>query len=35
MGSILNWNQHSVDVLSYHLVLVIKYRRKVIDEDIF
>ena len=35
MGSILNWNQHSVYVLTYHLVLVIKYRRKVIDEDIF
>ncbi len=35
MGSILNRNQHSVYVLMYHLVLVIKYRRKVIDEDIF
>ena len=35
MGSILNRNQHSVYVLTYHLVLVIKYRRKVINEDIF
>ena len=35
MGSILNRYQHSVYVLIYHLVLVIKYRRKVIDEDIF
>ena len=35
MGSILNRNQHSVYVLIYHLVLVIKYRRKVINEDIF
>nr|WP_292747815.1 IS200/IS605 family transposase [Methanobrevibacter sp.] len=35
MGSILNRNQHSVYILTYHLVLVIKYRRKVINEDIF
>ena len=35
MGSILNRNQHSVYILTYYLVLVIKYRRKVIDEDIF
>ena len=34
-GSILNRNQHSVYILIYHLVLVIKYRRKVINEDIF
>ena len=27
-------NNHSVFKLSYHLVLVIKYRRKVIDDDI-
>lgn len=27
-------NNHSVFKLSYHLVLVIKYRRKVIDNDI-
>ena len=35
MGSILNRNQHSVFMLTYYLVLVIKYRRKVINEDIF
>ena len=31
----LNRNQYSVYILTYHLVLVIKYRRKVINEDIF
>lgn len=31
----LNKNQHSVYILTYHLVLVIKYRRNVINEDIF
>ena len=30
----LDANNHSVFKLSYHLVLVIKYRRKVIDDDI-
>ena len=30
----LDTNNHSVLKLSYHLVLVIKYRRKVIDNDI-
>ena len=30
----LDNNNHSVFKLSYHLVLVIKYRRKVIDNDI-
>lgn len=35
MSSNLNRNQHSVYMLTYHLVLVIKYRRKVINEDIF
>ena len=35
MGGNLNRNQHSVYILTYHLVLVIKYRRKVINEDIF
>ncbi|MEE3489673.1 MAG: transposase, partial [Methanobrevibacter sp.] len=35
MSSNLNWNQHSVYILTYHLVLVIKYRRKVINDDIF
>ena len=31
----LSRNQHSVYKLTYHLVLVIKYRRKVINQDIF
>ncbi len=31
----LNRNQHSVYLLSYHLVLVTKYRRKVINQEIF
>ena len=31
----LNRNQHSVYKLTFHLVLVIKYRRKVINQDIF
>ena len=35
MSSNLNRNQHSVYTLTYHLVLVIKYCRKVINEDIF
>lgn len=35
MSSNLNRNQHSVYILTYHLVLVIKYRKKVINEDIF
>ena len=35
MSSNLNRNQHSVYILTYHLVLVIKYCRKVINEDIF
>ncbi|WP_041173312.1 IS200/IS605 family transposase [Clostridium botulinum] len=30
----LNSNNHSVFKLNYHLVLVIKYRRSVIDNDI-
>lgn len=30
----LDTNNHSVFLLNYHLVLVIKYRRKVIDDDI-
>ncbi|MBY0757157.1 IS200/IS605 family transposase, partial [Clostridium sardiniense] len=30
----LDTNNHSVFKLSYHLVLIIKYRRQVIDEDI-
>ena len=30
----LDANNHSVFKLSYHLVLVIKYRRKVIDDNI-
>ena len=37
MSGNLNRNQHSVYIyiLTYHLVLVIKYRRKVINKDIF
>ena len=35
MSGNLNRNQHSVYILTYHLVLVIKYRRKVINDDIF
>ena len=35
MSSNLNRNQHSVYILTYHLVLVIKYRRNVINDDIF
>lgn len=30
----LDTNRHSVFKLYYHLILVIKYRRKVIDDDI-
>jgi putative transposase len=30
----LDTNNHSVFSLHYHLVLVVKYRRKVIDDDI-
>ncbi len=30
----LDDNNHSVFLLHYHLVLVVKYRRKVIDKDI-
>lgn len=30
----LDINNHSVFKLSYHLVLVIKYRRKVVDDEI-
>ena len=30
----LDHNKHSVFLLHYHLVLVVKYRRKVIDEEI-
>ena len=31
---ILDTNNHSVFRLNYHLVLVVKYRRKVIDDEI-
>ena len=34
MKSIYDTNKHSVYLLQYHLILVIKYRRKVIDDDI-
>ena len=30
----LDSNNHSVFLLYYHLVLVVKYRRKVIDDTI-
>ena len=30
----LDHNQHSVYLLYYHLIMVVKYRRKVIDEAI-
>ena len=30
----LDNNNHSVFLMYYHLVLVVKYRRKVIDDDI-
>lgn len=30
----LDNNQHSVFLLYYHLIMVVKYRRKVIDNDI-
>ena len=35
MTNELNRNQHSVYKLTFHLVLVIKYRRKVINQNIF
>ena len=35
MGPDLDKNQHSVYKLTYHLVLVIKYRRQVITPEIF
>jgi putative transposase len=35
MVSDLDKNQHSVYRLTYHLVLVVKYRRQVITEEIF
>ena len=34
MKSIYDTNKHSVYLLQYHLILVVKYRRKVIDENI-
>lgn len=30
----LDSNNHSVFLLNYHLVLVVKYRRRVIDDNI-
>ena len=30
----LDHNQHSVYLMYYHLIMVVKYRRKVIDNDI-
>jgi len=34
MKSIYDTNKHSVYLLQYHLILVIKYRRKVIDDEV-
>jgi len=34
MKSIYDTNKHSVFLLQYHLILVIKYRREVIDDKI-
>lgn len=34
MKSIYDTNKHSVFLLQYHLILVIKYRKKVIDDKI-
>ena len=34
MKSIYDTNKHSVYLLQYHLILVIKYRRKAIDDKI-
>ena len=31
----MDHNAHSVYLLYYHLVMVVKYRRKIIDEQIF
>ncbi|HJA73107.1 MAG TPA: transposase, partial [Candidatus Limosilactobacillus faecipullorum] len=30
----LDHNQHSVYLLNYHLVMVVKYRRRVINDEI-
>jgi len=35
MKQILDKNQHSVYALTYHLVLVTKYRRHVINQKIY
>lgn len=32
--SVYDRNQHSVYMLYYHLILVVKYRRKVLDDDV-
>lgn len=34
MKTIYDTNNHSVYLLQYHLILVVKYRRKAIDEEI-
>ena len=34
MAKELDHNQHSVYLMYYHLIMVVKYRRKVIDKDI-
>ena len=35
MKQVLDKNQHSVYALTYHLVLVIKYRKQVINQQIY
>lgn len=34
MKKVLDNNNHSVFLLNYHLILVVKYRNKVINEEI-
>lgn len=34
MNTAYDTNKHSVYLLQYHLILVVKYRRKVIDDEI-
>ena len=34
MDTKYNTNQHSVYLLQYHLILVVKYRRKVLNDDV-
>ena len=34
MAKELDHNQHSVYLMYYHLIMVVKFRRKAIDKDI-